>query len=503
MTQATELCVGLFGTAEANAGWFRVLQQEMVPFRETTEPDCPVTCFTESLPPWLENYVSSGGIALIAAPAMENLPVRPPVDGWSVLHQFHFPEAGIEEAYAPAKALLIREHGYGHIRLNEDRIIKDGLDIGKYPLVVRRTLGKGALYLSALPLSDLLILQGNRLRRFSPFSEVKERVSSIDKAQVARVMVWMLRQAFSEIDAPYVHLWYYPGQVPSVFIFRVDVDGPAGENLSRLVQECDRARITANFFINRAKCLGMETALNGLLSHEVGSHGDIHNVYDSYEENHQNILQGRRWVHEVLSIDTPFFVAPRGLWNRALGEALEDLGVPYSSDFGIDFDGLPYHPLVGNRHLNLLQVPVHPHCAERAAIQAEEEHLPAPTPQELLRYYQHVIEYKVARNEPVILYGHPQELGRYASQILPHLFAMVRKLDLPNLRYSDFTRWWLEREKVRWSARYRPQEGKVEVQVVPSLPDLSAHILPAPVSRLVVNGIPQVPDTRTGLVHLG
>src|SRR5438270_178455 len=83
-------------------------------------------------------------------------------------------------------------------------------------------------------LSELLLSLGDTLRTFSRHSSITERIVAIDKAQILRVLVWILRKGFSLLGLPYIHLCYYPNRAASVFAFRIDVDGTYEESLTSI-----------------------------------------------------------------------------------------------------------------------------------------------------------------------------------------------------------------------------------------------------------------------------
>ena len=154
-----------------------------------------------------------------------------------------------------------------------------------------------------------------------------------------------------------------------MFLFRVDVDGLFGSNCRRMAEVARAHAIRGSFYFNASlyRLHSGELTPEWLDTHEIGHHADQHDFFDTVEENHVNLLGGMDWVQQQQDVRTTDYVAPRGLWNPALDQAMAALGHVYSSDFGLDFDSLPFITPAG-----VLQIPVHAFSAERYVIQQEE-----------------------------------------------------------------------------------------------------------------------------------
>lgn len=57
------------------------------------------------------------------------------------------------------------------------------------PVLATHGAGRGTVLYSPVALTELLIAEGDRLRRFSELSPVTERVSAVDKADVADTLL--------------------------------------------------------------------------------------------------------------------------------------------------------------------------------------------------------------------------------------------------------------------------------------------------------------------------
>lgn len=447
--------VGVHGECTPD-GWRRILAQEGLPFRDDTDGDCHVVVSDGVVPDWLERYLGQGGtFVLTSAPEIDGLLPKSVLASIEVIR----PASAPHPVAAPCLARLFSGSGSGEVRLHEDRVTKNGIVQDVYPVFDVLPVGAGHLVYSGLPMPSLLRAQGDRLRRFAWYSQVTERVSNVDKAQIADVLVDMLRTGFSVAGLPYICMERFPDGAPTVFIFRVDVDGAfddRAETLSRLLTEHG---IPASFFINAANCERWPGHLSGIgAHHEVGQHGFVHNLFPTVAENVENLERGAGWLTSTTGTQPTSFVAPRGLWNDALDEALARLGYSYSSDFGLEFDSLPFRTPSG-----VLQVPVHPYSPERAARFAEEHGEPPPTGQDVAQHYLRVIEVQQAARRPVHIYGHPEVLGTHADRVVPMLASEVRKRRLRAMSLGDYAAWWAGREQAGMKLSWHAEEARMTV----------------------------------------
>lgn len=465
---ADEVRVGLYAGALGTHGWRRILEQEGIPFEEGTELRWPLTVFEGVLPDRVEGYVSRGGVAVVSgAPEADGLL---PASFPALVHRFLAPETS-DPCQAPSIVRLFRGEGFGECRLHENRTVREGNDPDRFPAILTRRVGEGAVIFTGIPLAQLLASAGDRLRRFSPFSEVTERVSSVDKAGVADTLVWMLREGFRAAGLPYIRVARFPNWATSVFLLRVDVDGVFGDLARRLLGSVTTGDIRASFFFNGALCEQFPGDVEGLPpGHEVGQHGYSHDVYEDVERNRENLGRGAAWVETLTGTRPRSFVAPRGLWNAALEEALLMEGYRYSSDFALDFDSLPFRTPNG-----LLQIPVHPYSPERASAFAHEHGLPPPSPGAVLSHYLAVLRHQLRHGRPVHVYGHPKVLGAMAEEVLPPLFAEVAAAGLPSMTLGGFYEWWRTREQAGLRLELDRKAGEVRAEL--SLESCAVQVL--------------------------
>jgi hypothetical protein len=138
---------------------------------------------------------------------------------------------------------------------------------------------------------------------------------------------------------------------------------------------------------------------------------------------------------------------------------MAELGHIYSSDFGLDFDSLPFFTPAG-----VVQIPVHPFSPERFAIHQEDAGLGPPSGNAVLHHYLSALERQVAQRRPAHLYGHPEVLGRMAHAVLPDLFGAVARLGLPTMTVAAFADWWIERDKADLTLSIDDASGTLAIE---------------------------------------
>ena len=438
-----EIRLGLCADGDAGDGWARVFRQDGLPWEPVDGPGRPIIVFDGGLPPWCADFVERGGVAVITGAPRADAILGPSIA--ATLTRFR-PPARDCDAAMPCMARIFDGQGEGEIRLHENRKARGGRLADVRPAVLTRSHGRGWFVFTGLPLARHLAAAGDSLRVFTAASNVTERVATADKAEIADAMTWMLLAAFAKAGLPFVRLARYPRAARSVFLFRVDVDGLFGRNCRTLAEIAEAHGVAGSFYFNASLCRAHpgELSRDWLGNHEIAHHAEAHDLFDSVEDNRANLLGGMDWVEAQLGVRTTGYVAPRGLWNPALDRAMADLGHVYSSDFGLDFDSLPFFTEAG-----VLQIPVHPFSPERHAIHQEDAGLAPPGGGAVLHHYLSALDRQVALRRPAHLYGHPEVLGRLAHTVLPELFDAVARLGLPNMTLAAFADWWLKRDKAR------------------------------------------------------
>lgn len=460
-----ELVAGIYRSdGETSPGWERVCEREKLPYRIVNEPEGPLTLIEGAAPEGFGEYLRGGGVAIVTGARPDQLPFSVDDRGTARITRARFPLEGMREVRIPALVRLFRGPGWGEFRQHEKRITKHGISNDRFPLVLRREVGDGVCYFSGVPLTRLLTVMGDTLRPFGPFTEVTERICGVDKALIARILVWSLRRGFRDAGVPYPHLWYFPGGAEGVFMFRVDVDGVYGDHLHRLSEVGRRIDLPLSVFLNKQMSSSEQDRLKQIDPiHEIGNHADVHNLFDSVKNNRENIRRAEDWIRELGLSTEGGFVAPRGMWNQALGEALEREGYEYSGDFSLQFHGFPYFPRIQGSRSSVLQIPPHPYSVERAVIHHEQHGKPPPRAEDVLNHFLDHADYAFRNRLPVVLYSHPEHFGPIAPEVLPGLKEEIRGWGARIATHREYSDWWKKRDGVSLSCEYDPDNGTLKV----------------------------------------
>ncbi len=298
--------------------------------------------------------------------------------------------------------------------------------------------------------------RGSRLKKFKlDDMEVTETVAAAPYAPVRRQLREILRRAFWARGLPLVHGWYYPNDYQSVFSFRFDLDEYDAEDFDRFLQLVKRYGSWMTCFPSMKTYESRLDALRRLadLGVDFGSHAYVHHVYASRKQNHWNLERAEALLKPVVGT-VRGFSAPHGTWHPSLQAVLEERGYGYSSEFGLDYDNLPYYPWQGGRFSPVLQIPTHPVC-EGVFF----EHY-GPCPERVAAYLNRVLAYKLRDREPALFFGHPtRRIGRY-----PEIFELVARQveSRPEVWKTDFrswAAWWERRAGLQFTIKI--QDGKI------------------------------------------
>ncbi len=444
-------------------GWKTILDQLKTPYIVTNEFQQTPIIICSALNNEILDNVKKGSVVIVEKPDLNLIGKKK--YGQAFIEKVYFPKYKITDVKCPMMIDVYEETNLiGHALQNENRIIKGNLYNGKLPITMNIDYGLGKIYALTGNLSELLFVHGNNLRTFSEHSIVSERVSNIDKSKISAVMENLIQEAHDNLNIPLFKLSYYPNNEKSIYMVRVDVDGIFGNNLANLVNTCDKHQARGTFFVNKNMCIDEVDKLSCINSnHEIGNHGVVHNVFDTYAENAKNIIDCEQWVKEHGSHYQKVFVAPRGMYNDQLGQALLDNGYTFSSDFGYSFDGFPQFALLNDEQSNLLQIPCNPLCVGRSVIFAQDHGLEFKS-SDIVDFYQKMIEDKIAKKEPIMIYGHPQEFGKH-YQILDETLRTLKEKNIKCVTMSEFNQWWRRRNKTNVEIKYNEKELTYEVTI--------------------------------------
>jgi hypothetical protein len=294
-----------------------------------------------------------------------------------------------------------------------------------------------------------------------------DTVARVSRGDVRRLVANCLRFLLAHKGLPYSHLASVPGHAPSVFGFRVDTDFGPRRDLEAVARLADRVGMTFSWYVN----IGAHAAHLDLFAdlarrgHDVQLHCLRHTVFPDCDRNLENFRKGKATMSEA-GITPVGVVAPFGEWNPNLNRAMEELSFEYSSEFCLAYDDLPFRPVVEGRLGKVLQVPVHPICLGRlVAARASAAQMTA--------YFRSVIDLQVARQEPCLLYDHPERIAQF-SDVLADVLLYGKERCGSVTTLTEFTRWWQRRERFDWMVR-APDAG-IEIQTGTTAGELSVIV---------------------------
>lgn len=302
---------------------------------------------------------------------------------------------------------------------------------------------------------------------------VYERVARVNRGEVRRLVAGCWRWLLSGQGLGYVHQSYVPAGSASCFGFRVDTDFGLKANILKTIDLARQTGLRMSWFLNtRAHVPELGELLDaGLREQDVQLHCYDHRVFPDLESNRANLDQGRAML-ERCGVQPVGVAAPYGDWNSAWQRALEEVGFLYGSDFGISYDDLPFRPIIDGRESGVLQVPCHPMSPGRLrSCRAGSR--------EMVDYFARHVELCVLRHEPALFYGHPGPVSELAGALTKVIEVGLQRAGC-GTTYTEYARWWLERERTRPSVL--SSTGQVEVRA-PSAGESQALVIELPGRR--------------------
>jgi hypothetical protein len=253
-----------------------------------------------------------------------------------------------------------------------------------------------------------------------------------------------------------VHISYNSKDFKSTFAFKIDADNFNKKDFETTKDVAIKNKVNMTWFINVKNYSDAKKEVLSLKNDgfEVRSHGFRHCVYRSKKNNLKNLKKARIFLNK-LGINANAFVAPFGIWNNNLASAMEKMNFLYSSEFSYDYDNLPSYPVIGNRQYKTLQIPIHPICIGRLVEGGNGG-------KEMRMYFKDIIDSKLDKNEPIFLYGHPQNrIGKF-SGVIDYIFKYVKSLKGINITtFGDYAKWWKKKEKINYSVVLEKNKLKI------------------------------------------
>jgi hypothetical protein len=288
---------------------------------------------------------------------------------------------------------------------------------------------------------------------YSPVSRMPfETVSLVSKGKIRVLVSYCLEFLHHRRKLPYVHLWHFPNGARSIFCFRIDTDYGTDRQIENLSSTVHQNGISATWFVDVKSQEKSIKLFKEMHKQEIGVHCYEHQTFPDYERNIQNIQKAQAVLH-FAKLEVEGFAAPYGFWNEELGRAIVECNFEYSSEFSYDYDDLPVMSRL-ERGEGTLQIPIHPIC-----IGSLKRH--NYSSEQMKRYFENVIQQRIATQEPIIFYHHPKD-GHHT--VLDWIFNEIRHKHIPVKTMGEYARWW----KIRTASipQFRYTKGNVHMRGV-------------------------------------
>ncbi len=430
------LTIGLLGQ---DAGWERLLTQIGAAWRvfdasQTMSPDAFAVMIVNTTPTSMQrkhltDYLGAGGSVLA-----DNGAVRDFLDCTCTNRRFTSVHPRDCAPFSPSSILDV--HGAGHV------VVK---------CHTRKTEGGAAVQILTDDLSTVVSLPfsvsacvlgtGSTRKNFyaPPERLPSEHVSTVSKGAVRQLVTNILEFLHHRRSLPFVHTWYYPDGAPSIFTFRIDTDKGSESEMKELYDVCAKHGVPGTWFVDvegREDSLGFFSSFAG---QEIGLHCYRHETAAVRDEVYANFHKGLGLLLDA-GYDIRGASAPCGTWNAAVDSVYRELRMTYSSEFSLDYDDLPFFPIVpiACRESSVMQLPIHPICVGSMKRSRY-------TSLQMREYFRTWVWNRIASREPVCLYHHPTH---HHWEVFDDIFSFVKEMKLPMLTYSAYAEWWQKRTAV-------------------------------------------------------
>lgn len=321
------------------------------------------------------------------------------------------------------------------------------------------SLGKGTL--ASIPFAIDSLIQDTRSRRKN-FYFRKERlpsevVSTVSKGTLRQFVASVLEFLHHQRTLPFVHKWYYPDAAQTIFTFRVDSDQGSEEEVTQLFTLCKKYSVPTMWFLDTKSHERWLSRFKEFQGQEIGIHCYEHDTYKSLRDNLANFSKAAEMLNHY-GIKPTGIASPYGTWNESVALAFEQLGMSFSSEFSLDYDDVPFYPIVNGRNSPVLQIPIHPICVG-SMLRSQF------TNQEMIQYFINAIDRKIAEREPICLYHHPTH---HHWDVFEELFSYLRRKNIKAMSYSEYAQWWKTRSGVVTEILY--DETHRQLKISPHTP---------------------------------
>ena len=313
-------------------------------------------------------------------------------------------------------------------------------------------VGKGIF--AAIPFNVNALVLDTRSKRKNFYFEKdrlpNEIVATVSKGNLRRFITDVLQFLHHEREIPFIHKWYFPENRETIFTFRVDSDQGSLDEVNSLHELCKNHSIRTMWFIDTKSHEQWLSRFNDFGQQDVGIHCYEHRTFPAEEKNLQNILKALSLM-KAQGLHPKGAAAPYGTWNVSMASVFEQIGAGFSSEFGLDYDDLPFFPFADNKFSPVMQLPIHPICVgsmRRTGYSAEE----------MKKYFRQLIDIKILQREPLCLYHHPTH---HHLDLFADIFGYIRSKGIDNYSYPEYASWWRTRDETVWTHHFDRERNEL------------------------------------------
>tara|TARA_X000001036_G_scaffold437391_1_gene482621 strand:- start:268 stop:1821 length:1554 start_codon:yes stop_codon:yes gene_type:complete len=314
-------------------------------------------------------------------------------------------------------------------------------------LVDTLNIGKGYVIIIPSDLINCIKSIENKRKNFPTYSNFfpNERVSTVSKRTLREIIYISLLEIYNKKNIPFLSLNSFPNAHKTIFNFRVDTDFAEKKQIEKLYSLCKEFNINATWFVETKSSKNWINTYKSMQNQEIGLHCYRHKVFNDFRKNNLNLQKGFS-ILKKNGIENLGFASPFGVWNNALCDSINKFNFKYSSEFGLDYDNLPFFPIMNkNKFSNVLQIPIHPICVGSLK---NSKH----STEQIKKYFENLIKNHTLNNLPIFIYDHPKQ---FEEKILKWLFNKINELNFPSLTLVDYAEWWKQRLKIKWKAKIK------------------------------------------------
>ena len=443
------------GLVKREYGWGRILEQEKVPWKivnldeDINEYSLIILNFKEISDIHIKKiklYLNNGGAVLTDALLLNR------IDKTEKVNKIYMNSlSGDGNLFRNVSVINIGTFGYKIKNANYGLINKN------YNAIYVHRYGKG--FIIALPFNLNLLMLDERSKKSyfsSPYAPLKENVSFVSKGDLRRLITNCFYYLHSLRNVPYVHVWYYPDNYESIFCYRIDSDVFNKKEINNIIKIIKNNNIIFTWFLSMINNKNYEKEIRYLcnLNQDIQSHSYEHFVYNSFDENYDNILKSNKFISKICKKPVGF-AAPFGHWNKNLGESLEKLDYLYSSEFSLSYDDLPFYPFLYKSRSKVIQLPIYPICTGSLRLRLYNTN-------KMKDYFNYMIDMQYKKQMPLFLYDHPNDgIGVY-FEVFNFIIKKIKSFgDVGISNMTEFAKWWKKREKTRLDVQLTNNKLKI------------------------------------------